>query len=96
MTSKKILLLILFVGNQMFSQVGIGTTTPRGAVDIFSTTQGFVLPKVSLTSTIIQTAINPQGGIIPAGTLVYNDVSSGIGSTAVSPGMYYSSRNIGL
>ncbi len=89
METKKLLLLLLFVANQMMSQVGIGTTSPRGAVDISSTTQGLVLPKVSLTSTYIQTALNPQGGIIPAGTLVYNDMSSGSGLTAVSPGMYY-------
>ena len=72
-----------------YSQVGIGTTSPRGAVDIASTTQGFVLPTVSLAATNIQTAINPQGGIIPAGTIVYNDSTSGAGATAVSPGMYY-------
>lgn len=72
-----------------YSQIGIGTTTPRGAVDIASTTQGFVLPTVSLAATNIQTAINPQGGAIPAGTIVYNDSTSGTGATAVSPGMYY-------
>ena len=71
------------------AQVGVGTTAPRGALDIASTTQGFVLPTVSLAATNIETAVNPQGGVIPAGTVVYNDATSGAGATAVTPGMYY-------
>ncbi len=71
------------------AQVGVGTTAPRGALDIASTTQGFVLPTVSLAATNVETAVNPQGGVIPAGTVVYNDATSGAGATAVTPGMYY-------
>ena len=84
-----LLLLLFCVSTIGYSQVGIGTTAPRGAVDIASTTQGFVLPEVSLASTTTQTAINPQGGVIPAGTIIYNDTTAGAGTTAVSPGMYY-------
>ena len=86
---KNLKYLLIFISYLSYSQIGIGTTTPRGAVDIASTTQGFVLPTVSLAATNIQTAINPQGGAIPAGTVVYNNASAGAGATAVTPGMYY-------
>jgi hypothetical protein len=42
-----------------------------------------------LSSTNVETAINPQGGAIPAGTVVYNNSTSGSGATAVTAGMYY-------
>jgi hypothetical protein len=79
----------VFTTLNLSAQVGIGTTAPRGAVDVASTTQGFVLPTVSLAATNVQTAINPQGGAIPAGTVVYNDATAGAGAVAVTPGMYY-------
>jgi len=73
-----------------FSQVGIGTTTPRGALDISSTTQGIVPPAVALTNINIQApVINPQGGVIPAGTFVWNTNTAGSIPTNVSPGLYY-------
>ena len=86
-----ILLVVIsvFTTLNLSAQVGIGTTAPRGAVDVASTTQGFVLPTVSLAATNVQTAINPQGGAIPAGTVVYNDATAGAGAVAVTPGMYY-------
>lgn len=84
-----IALVFVLTSINLSAQVGIGTTAPRGAVDVASTTQGFVLPTVSLAATNVQTAINPQGGIIPAGTVVYNDATAGAGPTAVTPGMYY-------
>jgi len=62
---------------------------PRGAVDIASTTQGLVFPNVALVNTITETAVNPQGGSIPTGTVVYNTATSGTSPNNVAPGLYY-------
>ena len=74
-----------------FAQVGVGTTTPNGALDVSSSTNGFVPPRVSLTSTALEApVVNPQGGAIPAGTMVWNtNTSSPTPATAVAPGLYY-------
>jgi len=37
--------------NSVQAQVGIGTTTPQGALDITSTTDGLLIPRVSLGGT---------------------------------------------
>lgn len=71
--------------------MGIGTTTPNGALDINSTTQGMVPPRVALTSTALAApVVNPAGGALVAGTLVWNtNTNSPTVATAVAPGMYY-------
>lgn len=89
-TKKNTLVLFAFLSfYYSYSQVGIGTTTPRGAVDIASTTQGLVFPNVALVNTITETAVNPQGGSIPTGTVVYNTATSGTSPNNVAPGLYY-------
>ncbi|SHG26091.1 H-type lectin domain-containing protein [Flavobacterium fluvii] len=78
-------MLLISVGTT--AQVGIGTTTPRGALEINSNTNGFVAPQVALTSTTISApVVNPQDGGLPlAGTLVYNTSTAG----DVTPGYYF-------
>lgn len=75
------------------AQVGIGTTTPAGALDLnptVATNYGFVAPRVALTSTIIEApVVNPQTGAIPAGTVVYNTATAGVAPNNVGPGLYY-------
>lgn len=72
------------------SQVGVGTTTPTGALDVSSTTNGFVPPRVELTSLNVQAPIvNPQSGVIPNGTIVYNIATAGTPPNNVTPGLYY-------
>lgn len=69
-----------------YSQVGIGTTRPEGALDIDSSTSGVLLPRIALSSaTDIPTVINPQGGVLPESTLVYNTGTGGLSL----PGYYY-------
>ena len=83
--------LFLTTLNSISAQVGINTNTPNGILDINSANTGFVLPRVSLTSTILQAPlVNPKGGVtvIPIGTTVYNTNTSSNGSNDVSPGMY--------
>lgn len=80
-------LLICVFSTPIFSQVGIGITTPASSsvLDITSTNKGVLIPRVTLT------AINdksPLTGNIPDGTLVFNTAKSGSGINAVIPGVY--------
>jgi uncharacterized protein (TIGR02145 family) len=67
---RKILLCAVLIAASFTSsaQVGIGTTTPAGALDIASTTSGLVMPRVANTSVVV----NPNGGAIENGTMVYD------------------------
>ncbi|WP_300098731.1 hypothetical protein [Flavobacterium sp.] len=94
MKKNSLLTLCLFLIMSHFnanSQVGIGTTTPRGAFEINSSTNGFVPPQVALTSIAASTpVINPQGGGVPiAGTIVYNTATAGTTPNNVTPGYYF-------
>lgn len=89
--TKNILSLALFLfSSLLFSQVGIGTTIPNGALDITSTTNGILIPRVSLTAkNVTAPVVNPQGGALANSTLVYNILTSGTAPNNVSPGFYY-------
>jgi hypothetical protein len=73
------------------AQVGIGTTSPNAQLDIVSTTNGVLIPRVALTSKAVGApVVNPNGGGAPAdATLVYNTATAGAGADAVAPGFYY-------
>lgn len=88
---KRKLLLITFISSiGLFAQVGVGTTTPRGALDINSSTTGMIPPRVALTATnVAAPVVNPQGGALVPGTLVWNTNTAGSIPTNVAPGMYY-------
>lgn len=69
------------------AQVGIGTTNPTGALDITSTDNGLLIPRVALTNT---TTVLP----VLTGTtseLVYNTATI----SDVTPGFYYLSTTTG-
>lgn len=72
-----LLFLITFASN---AQVGVGTTTPAGALDITSTNDGLLIPRVALTSTTTATILTPTKS-----ELVYNTATAG----DVTPGYYY-------
>lgn len=75
------------------SQVGIGTTTPNASakLEVNSSNQGFLPPRVALSGT--DDATQPAGTraiASPAtGLLVYNTATAGTGINAVTPGFYY-------
>ncbi|MDC7999670.1 hypothetical protein POV26_01330 [Aequorivita todarodis] len=79
----------LFLASSVtYAQVGINTTTPDGILDVNGTNQGIVLPRIALTSKIVQAPVqNPQGGAIVPGTVVYNTATTS-GINAVFPGIY--------
>jgi hypothetical protein len=87
---KNLHLITLFLSIGLFAQVGVGTTTPAGALDITSTTSGLIPPRVALTSLIIEAPVlNPQGGALVEGTLIWNTATAGVIPNNVIPGMYY-------
>ncbi|UHO37955.1 hypothetical protein H5J24_20535 [Chryseobacterium capnotolerans] len=72
---KKNLLLLIFFANILFSQVGIGTANPRGALDVNKETtnnMGLVLP----TNADPRNMINPMGGNVAIGTIMYDSTLS--------------------
>ena len=78
----------------LMAQVGIGTTTPNESakLDVSSTSQGFLPPRVTLTGTTDGTTIKNAAGssIIPAtGLFVYNTATAGTSPSNVTPGLYY-------
>lgn len=85
---KKILCstLLLSIFFNVYSQVGINTTTPNAALEINSNNQGLLIPRVALTMTTIQApVINPTAAPLVPSTLVYNTNTAG----DVTPGYYY-------
>jgi hypothetical protein len=71
------------------AQVGIGTTTPKAALDVNSTTTGFLMPRIALTSTNTSAPVtNPQGGGLALGTMIFN-TNTTAGTYGVVPGLYY-------
>ncbi|MEL1243798.1 hypothetical protein AAEO56_05950 [Flavobacterium sp. DGU11] len=88
---KKILLLFAFFTSLCASaQVKIGdnpTNVNSNAVfELESTNKGVLFPRVALSST---TSASPLSAFV-AGMTVYNTATAGSGTTAVSPGLYYS------
>ena len=82
-----IILLCFFTIN---GQVGIGTTAPEAFLDVNSNTQGVLVSRVALNSRNIDLpVINPQGGALVEGTLVYNTATSGVTPFDVRPGFYF-------
>lgn len=79
-------LLFLFFCN-MTAQVGIGTVTPNSnaLLEVQSTNQGILLPRVSLQST---TSAAPLSGHTK-GMIVYNTAQNGVEANTVYPGLYY-------
>jgi len=75
---------LLFFFHNINAQVGIGTTSPFGALDVVSTTDGLLIPRVALTATNIATVLTPT-----VSELVYNSATSAVGPNQVTPGYYY-------
>jgi hypothetical protein len=70
------------------AQVGIGTSSPAASakLEVSSTTQGFLPPRVVLVST---TNTSSPISSPATGLLVYNTATAGSGATTVTPGYYY-------
>ena len=68
------------------AQVGVGTVTPQGMLDVQNNNSlGLVFPKAALTSTSTAApVVNPNGGNLVAGTAIFNTNTA----NDVSPGIY--------
>jgi len=72
--------IFLFLCVTSYSQVGIGTTLPDAALDVTSTNDGFLIPRIALVNTTTSTVITPVESELVYNTATINDVS---------PGFYY-------
>lgn len=80
------LTLILLTFNTL-AQVGVSTTSPQAALDITSTTNGVLIPRVTLASaTDNTTVVSPNSADLVESTLVYNTGANGAFPDA---GYYY-------
>lgn len=89
-----LLIALLLFSSILKAQTGIGTTTPDASakLDVYSTTQGFLPPRVALTGKSDNTTIKNAAGtsITPAnGLLVYNTSAAGTAPNNVVVGYYY-------
>lgn len=84
------IIFIAILSADLNAQVGIGTTSPEGALDVNSSLGGFIPPRVALTSSIVEAPVlNPQGGSIVAGTVVWNTATAGVSPNNIIPGLHY-------
>ncbi|MFC7356573.1 hypothetical protein ACFQO1_02650 [Jejudonia soesokkakensis] len=85
-------IVFMFVSiSTLFAQVGIGTTSPKGILDVTSPSYGIVYPSVALTSTqVAAPVINPATGdhTLVDGTTIYNTNTTNTGTNDVEPGIY--------
>jgi len=65
---EKTIVLFLLITNTSFAQVGIGTTSPQGALDVFSSNLSLVIPRV----TSIEAVTDGNGGVALDATIVYD------------------------
>lgn len=87
---KRLLTLLLLSPFAALSQVGVNTVNPNAMMDITSTNNGLLIPRVALLSaTDNTTVVNPQGGALITSTLVYNTTPSGVSPDQVIAGFYY-------
>ncbi len=87
---RKILFILLNVPFFIQAQIGVNTVTPNGMLDVNSTSNGMLIPRVNLTSVLDNTTVvNPQGGALVTSTIVYNTTAAGVAPNNVLPGFYY-------
>ena len=77
----KIIAFLFLTINSVNAQVGIGTTSPNGALDITSTTDGLLIPRVALTITTSALPLTTP----TISELIYNSATV----ADVTPGYYY-------
>ncbi|HRG18585.1 MAG TPA: hypothetical protein PLP39_05815 [Flavobacterium lutivivi] len=87
--------LILLIPFISIAQIGINTTNPNAMLEIQSTDNGVLIPRVQLTSVLDNsTVVNPAGGALITSTLVYNIAAAGTAPNDVVAGFYYWNNNI--
>ena len=77
---KMFVAIFILASTTLSAQVGIGTPTPFGALDITSPNDGLLIPRIALTNTTTATVTTPTPS-----ELVYNTTTNAF----VTPGFYY-------
>ena len=82
-----LLLVIGLFGFEAIAQTGIGTTTPSPSakLEVASTNQGFLPPRIALTATNAASPVTSPA----TGLLVYNTATAGTAPNNVAPGYYF-------
>lgn len=80
----------LFISITSLAQTGIGTTSPNASakLEVSSSTQGFLPPRVALTASNVFSPITGTAASA-AGLIVYNTNTAGTAPNNVSPGYYF-------
>lgn len=87
---KKLCLYFFLLPFINMAQVGVNTTAPNAMLDVNSTNNGMLIPRVNLTSILDNTTVvNPQGGALVTSTVVYNTTAAGVAPNNVLQGFYY-------
>jgi hypothetical protein len=82
---KKITIItFIFLKIPLYAQVGIGTTTPHAAIEVSSSNDGFLLPRVALKNKNTCSILTPT-----VSEIVYNTATSGEAHNKVKPGFYF-------
>ncbi|HEX8575458.1 MAG TPA: tail fiber domain-containing protein [Flavobacterium sp.] len=81
---KFIFLIFVLLRFSIYAQIGIGTITPNAAIEVASSTEGFLLPRVELTSKKDPTILTPT-----VSEIVYNTATDGVAPYDVKPGFYF-------
>ena len=84
---KYVLIIAVLILGQIHAQTGIGTTTPSPSakLEVASTNQGFLPPRIALTATNSASPISSPAN----GLMVFNTASAGASPFNVVPGYYY-------
>jgi hypothetical protein len=84
------LMTVMLVSVLGFGQVGINTNSPKGILDLqANATTGLIYPRVPLQATNTSApVVNPAGGPLEPGTVVYNTSLTTNGTNDVYPGIY--------
>ncbi|HEX8576079.1 MAG TPA: tail fiber domain-containing protein [Flavobacterium sp.] len=77
------LLCILFKAS-LYAQIGIGTTTPNAAIEVSSSNDGFLLPRIALLDKNTARVLTPT-----VSEIIYNTATSGVAPNNVRPGFYF-------
>jgi len=87
---KILIFFFLIIATGAFAQTGIGTTTPNASakLDVSSSTQGFMPPRVALTASNVFSPITGTAASA-AGLIVYNTNTAGTAPNNVTPGYYF-------
>lgn len=87
--------LFFFLQNTITAQVGVGTTSPKAALDVQAgvNNYGFLMPRIALTATNVSAPVkNPATGTFltaaDVGVIIFNTASVA-GTYGVTPGIYF-------